>query len=165
MSGPLSARMSVIALLNLLLIKTWPIWFAVVPSAEYYVSLWISSRGNVVLLTFKPLDIPNWIIFIPLLLVVSLCKFSLPVVGLYMFSLPTFALKSPSTSLMSELALRTERNTFNRFLRNIGTNWSPKLCGCRVNVHDCFPSSKPFHVPLLQNISLHLLLSESIVLW
>ena len=33
MSGPLRALMSVIELLNLLLIKTWSIWFAVLPSA------------------------------------------------------------------------------------------------------------------------------------
>ena len=157
--------MFVIALLNLLLIKTWPIWFAVLPSAEYCVSLWISLCGNV-FLTFKPLDIANWIIFI-LLLLVSLCKFSLPVVGLYMFSLPTFALKSPSIILMSELAHRIERNTFNRFLWNVRTNWPSKLCACGVNVHDSFPSCKPFHVPLLQNtpISLHLLLSEPRALW
>jgi uncharacterized membrane protein (DUF2068 family) len=34
-SGPPSALMSAIAHLNLLLIKTWSIWFAVLPSAEY----------------------------------------------------------------------------------------------------------------------------------
>jgi len=39
------------------------------------------------------------------LLLVSLCKLSLPMVGLYMLSLPTFALKSPSIILMSDLAI------------------------------------------------------------
>jgi len=103
-SGPLRSLMSVIALLNLLLMKIWSVWFTVLPSAEYHVSLWISLCGNVVLLTFKPLDITNWIIFILVLLVV-LCKLSLPVVGLYMLSLPNFALKSPCIILMSNLAI------------------------------------------------------------
>jgi hypothetical protein len=53
MFRPLSALMSVIALINLLLIKTWSSWFAVLPSAEYHVCLWISLCGNVVLLTLK----------------------------------------------------------------------------------------------------------------
>ena len=47
MSGPLSALMYVIALLNLLLLKTWSIWFVVLPSVEYRFSLWISLCGNV----------------------------------------------------------------------------------------------------------------------
>ena len=38
MSGPLSVLMPVIALLNLLPIKTWSIWFAVLPPAKYHVS-------------------------------------------------------------------------------------------------------------------------------
>ena len=59
MSGPLRALMSVTALLNPLLIKIWFIWFAVLPSAEYDVSLCISLCGNVVLLTFKPSDTAN----------------------------------------------------------------------------------------------------------
>jgi len=59
MSGPLSVLMSVIALLNLLIIKMWSIWFADLPSAEYHVSLRIFLYENVVLLTFKPLDIAN----------------------------------------------------------------------------------------------------------
>ena len=103
MSGPLIALMSVTTHLNLLLIKTWSICFAVLLSAEYHVSLLISLCGNAVLLTLKPLDIANWIIFI-LLLLVSLCKLSLPVLGFYVF-LSTFALKSPSIISMSELAI------------------------------------------------------------
>jgi len=104
MSGPLHALMCVIAVLNLLLVKTWSVWFVVLPSAEYHVCLWISSCGNVVLLTFKPYRYRKLNPFIPLLFV-SLCKLSLPMVGLYMFSLPTFAVISPSIILMIELAI------------------------------------------------------------
>jgi hypothetical protein len=57
--------------------------------------LWISLCGNNVLITLKPLDIANLIIVI-LLLLVSLCEVSLPMAGLHMASLPTFALKYPS---------------------------------------------------------------------
>ena len=49
------------------------------------------------------IGVSQWIFI--LLLLVSLCKLSLPMVGLYKSSLPTFALKYASIILMAELAL------------------------------------------------------------
>ena len=49
------------------------------------------------------IGVSQWIFI--LLLLVSLCKLSLPMVGLHMSSLPPFALKYASIILMAELAI------------------------------------------------------------
>jgi hypothetical protein len=55
-----------------------------------------------VLLTTKVLDVAKFTTLTPLSLLIS-CKLSFPIVGLKIFYLPTFALKSTSKIFMSYL--------------------------------------------------------------
>jgi hypothetical protein len=100
MSCPLSALLPVTAHLNLLLIKTLSIRFAVL-SVEYHASLQISLHENVALLTLKPLElqIESFLFCCWFHYVNFQCQW-----WVFMSSLSTSALKSPSIISMSELA-------------------------------------------------------------
>ena len=94
-SATLKFRKSSILECHLLSINMWSIWLWVFPSAEIQVYLWISRCRNIVLLKTRFFYVAKFTILTPLSLL-SWCRLSFPIVGLKIFSLPTFALKSPS---------------------------------------------------------------------
>ena len=69
--------------------------FLVFPSGEVQVYLWMFRCRKIVLLTTRFFDVAKFTILTPLSLLSS-CRPAFPVVGLKIFSLPTFALKSPN---------------------------------------------------------------------
>jgi len=79
---------------HLLSINMWSIWLWVFLSREVHEYLRRFRRSNFVLFTNEVYDVPNFVILVPLLLL-SWCRLSFPIVGLKIFSLPKFALKSP----------------------------------------------------------------------
>ena len=73
----------------------WSIWLWVFPSGEVQVYLRTFRRRSIVILTTRSIDVTRFTILTPLSLV-SWCRFSFPVVGLKIFSISNFALKSPA---------------------------------------------------------------------
>jgi len=67
----------------------------VLPSGEVQVYLWMFRCGNIVLLRTRFVYVANFTILKPLS-VLSWCKLSFSIVGLKIFFLPSFALKSPN---------------------------------------------------------------------
>ena len=67
-------------------ISMWSNWLWVCPSREIKVYLWMFRCGNIVLLTTRCFDVANFTI--------SWCRLSFPIVGLKLFSLLNFSLKS-----------------------------------------------------------------------
>ena len=80
---------------HLLFINTLSIWLSVFPSGEVQVYLWMFWCRNIMLLTTRFSDVAQFTILTPLS-----CLFwwrlPFPIVGLKIFSPPTFALKSPN---------------------------------------------------------------------
>jgi hypothetical protein len=70
------------------------IWLWVIPP-EVQVCLWMFRCGNIALLTTNFFYVANLTILTPLSLL-TWCRLSFSIVGLIVFSLPTFALKSPN---------------------------------------------------------------------
>jgi len=93
-SAPLKLRTSSILKCHLLSINTWPIWLWVFPSGEFQVCLWKFRCRNIVLWTTRFTDVARLNILTPLS-IVSSCRPLFTVVGLKIFFLPTFVLKSP----------------------------------------------------------------------
>ena len=80
---------------RLLSINMWSIWLWVFPSGEVQVYLRMFRWGNIVLFTTRFFDVAKVTILTPLS-ILCWCKLSFPIVGLKIFSLPTFTLKSPN---------------------------------------------------------------------
>jgi hypothetical protein len=98
-SATLKDRTSSILECHLLSINMWSIWLWDFPSGDVQVYLWMLRYGNIVLLTTRFFDVAKFAILTPLTLQ-SCRKLSLPFVFLKIFSLPSFALKSPNRDFL-----------------------------------------------------------------
>jgi hypothetical protein len=83
----------------------------VMPSGEVQVGIWMLRCGNVVLLTVTFFEVAKFTTLTPLSLLVS-CWLSLPIIGLKMSALPTFALKSPTKIFVCYQYLKIWCNSF-----------------------------------------------------
>jgi len=73
----------------------WLICLWAFSSGEFQVYLWMFRCGYTVLLTTKFFDVAKFTMLTPLLLLYW-CRLSFPIGGMKVFSLSTFALKSPN---------------------------------------------------------------------
>ena len=83
-------------------ITTWSIWYIVLRSGDCQVFLWILRCWNLVLETTMFCAAAKYTSLKPLSFVFS-CRLCFPTVGPKIPSLPTFALKSPTKILISDL--------------------------------------------------------------
>ena len=76
-------------------VNRWSICLWVFPSGVVQVYLWVFRCGNVVFLKTRFFDVAKFTI-LTLLSLLSCCRLSFPIASLKIFSLSTFALKSPN---------------------------------------------------------------------